>query len=159
MKALVYQIDAITNLHVGNGEVNYGVVDNLIQLDATTGFPVINASSLKGALREHCNQLMKEDSICSIFGSDPNDSKKREAGKFRFFDANLLSMPVRSSKTPFLMGTCPMLINDYITKRDLFGMPLDKERIIDQLSIVLTKVKDGIPIVMQKEHTDAMIED
>lgn len=159
MKTVLYQIEAITNLHVGNGEINYGVVDNLIQLDATTGFPVINASSLKGALREHCMLWMDENSICSIFGSDPNDPSKRKAGSFRFFDANLLSMPVRSSKTPFLMGTCPLLVNDYIAKRELFGMPLDKEKIINPLLLTLEQAKKDIPTVMQENYTGALIED
>lgn len=159
MKTVLYQIEAITNLHVGNGEINYGVVDNLIQLDATTGFPVINASSLKGALREHCMVSMDKNSIYSIFGSDPNNSSTRKAGSFRFFDANLLSMPVRGSKTPFFMGTCPLLVNDYIAKRELFGMPLDKEKVIDPLSLALEQAKKDIPIVMQEEYTDALIED
>ena len=37
MKTIVYQIEAITNLHVGSGEANFGVVDRLIQKDAATG--------------------------------------------------------------------------------------------------------------------------
>ena len=50
MKAYRVNIELITNLQVGNGEANFGVIDNLIQRDAATGFPCINASSLKGAM-------------------------------------------------------------------------------------------------------------
>lgn len=158
MKTFAYQIEAITNLHVGNGEINLGVIDNLIQLDAATNFPVINASSLKGALREHFMYSPIKDKICTLFGSAPNDSQKHEAGSLRIFDANLLSMPVRSNRAPFLMGTCPMLIEDYINKRQLFGMQLAEEKVC-QLFDILKKAKKNIPVVMQEEHTNAFIED
>ena len=158
MKTFIYQIEAITNLHVGNGEINMGVIDNLIQLDAATKFPVINASSLKGALREHFMYSPMKDKICTLFGSAPSDTQKHEAGSLRIFDANLLSMPVRSNRTPFLMGTCPMLIEDYINKRQFFGMQLAEEK-IHQLSKVLKKAKRGVPVVTRQEHTNAFIED
>lgn len=51
-----YFIECITNLHVGSGDANYGIVDKLVQRDTVTGFPTIHSSSLKGALREHFEQ-------------------------------------------------------------------------------------------------------
>ena len=47
-----YLIECLTNMHVGSGGANYGVVDNLVQRDSVTNIPIINSSSLKGALRE-----------------------------------------------------------------------------------------------------------
>jgi CRISPR-associated protein Cmr4 len=48
-----YFIQCITNMHVGSGDANYGVVDKLVQRDPVTNYPTIHSSSLKGALREH----------------------------------------------------------------------------------------------------------
>ncbi|MBK7696403.1 MAG: hypothetical protein IPI30_19460 [Saprospiraceae bacterium] len=52
MKPEFYLLRAVTNLHVGSGETNYGVIDKLIERDATTGFPCINSSGLKGAIKQ-----------------------------------------------------------------------------------------------------------
>ena len=176
MKAIEYQIEAITNLHVGSGEANFGVVDKLVQKDAATGFPNINASGIKGALRElldvqvqHSQMTVEEKKkekkrIEVIFGSKPNDPDSREAGLFRFFDAYLLGMPVRSDKTPFLMGTCPRLIQDYIRFCRLFGHSLD-EKMIDTAEHLLNQVEDSNkedeerPLVFTNEYEGTLIED
>ena len=51
MPTAIYTIEAITNLHVGSGDVNYEIVDKEIQRDTATTLPTIHASSLKGAIR------------------------------------------------------------------------------------------------------------
>lgn len=56
-----FTIRALTNMHVGSGGSNIGVVDNLVQRDPLTGIPAINASSLKGAIRNHFTEYMKYD--------------------------------------------------------------------------------------------------
>ena len=38
MKTELYVISAYSNMHVGSGEMNFGVIDNLIQRDVVTGF-------------------------------------------------------------------------------------------------------------------------
>lgn len=161
MKTLEYHIETITNLHVGSGEANFGVVDRLIQKDAATGFPNINASSIKGALRELFEAQTQQDNeknIEAIFGSKPNDDKNREAGLFRFFDAYLLGMPVRCDKAPFLMGTCPRLIRDYIRFCHLFGCSLD-ENLTKAIEQILNKVVKNKPLVLSENHEGALIED
>lgn len=161
MKTIEYHIETITNLHVGSGEANFGVVDRLIQKDAATGFPNINASSIKGALRELFEAQAQQDNkknIEAIFGSKPNDDKNREAGLFRFFDAYLLGMPVRCDKAPFLMGTCPRLIRDYIHFCHLFGCSLD-ENLTKAIEQILNKVVENKPLVFSENYKDALIED
>lgn len=90
----LYTLKALSHLHVGNGEANYSVIDKQVQRDPLTGIPVINSSSLKGALREYiahadrCNQAAQgnnspehTEAICAtIFGGTPNngDEKKQE---------------------------------------------------------------------------------
>lgn len=104
-KSAFFKITAKTNMHVGSGSNDYGIIDNLIQRDHITELPVINSSSLKGALRAFC-EFYELKEINSIFGAkvkdteDKEDAKKKEeqtpqAGQFRFFDAKFLAMPIR----------------------------------------------------------------
>lgn len=102
MESKLFFINAFSNLHVGSGEINYGLVDNLIQRDSVTGLPTIHSSSLKGALREHFTKVNKDSvDVRTIFGSDPKDTKDRCPGKVRFFDADLVSLPVRATGSTF----------------------------------------------------------
>jgi CRISPR-associated protein Cmr4 len=103
MKAVLFFIKALSNLHVGSGEINYGLVDNLIQRDPVTGLPTINSSSLKGALREHFEKFSdKKLNVTKLFGSEPKASvDKRNPGSLRFFDADLVGIPVRTTGCNF----------------------------------------------------------
>lgn len=131
MGTYIYQIEAVSNLHVGSGESNEGYIDKLIQRDSVTRLPQINSSGLKGALREHCTGVRADNELVEyVFGSDPNDKNKRKAGAYRFFDARLLAIPVRADKAPYFMATCPMVLREYFATLELFGIPLtdtDKE--------------------------------
>lgn len=42
-------IQAISNLHAGKGDADFGIIDKHVQRDPVTGLPVIFASSIKGA--------------------------------------------------------------------------------------------------------------
>lgn len=100
-----YIIRCLTNMHVGTGEASFGIVDRHVQKDAITELPTIHASSLKGAVREHCSQNgMDQETIDSIFGSSESP------GQFRFFDAHLLARPMRSLKRPYYYVVSPQTI-------------------------------------------------
>lgn len=128
METVLFFIEPLSNLHVGSGEINYGLVDNLIQRDPVTGLPTINSSSLKGALREHFEQLMGKgvDYVIKVFGSDPNenDSKKRKPGTLRFFEADLLSIAVRSTgnNLAYVNATSNGAINRFCKRLKQFGL-------------------------------------
>lgn len=154
MKAYRVNIELITNLQVGNGEANFGVIDNLIQRDAATGFPCVNASSLKGALREHCNKYMNPRSVEALFGSGPNSSSQ-SAGILKFLDASLVSMPIRCGKKPYIMGTCPSLINDYLNRLELCGIADPKAENIRE---VIGRV-NGKPVCLDEEISSCYLED
>ena len=47
-----------SNLHAGAGSSNYGVIDNLVQRDVTDQYPCVYATSLKGAFREHYEEVL-----------------------------------------------------------------------------------------------------
>lgn len=153
----LYTIKPISNLHVGSGAVNFGVVDNLIQRDALTDLPNINASSLKGALREYFTNQENEEKIDikAVFGS-PVKGDERNAGNYRFFDANLLAIPVRSDKVPFFLAICPLVINDFIQKAEVFNINVDN---IAELKSFADKAEEGKMLVFNENQADAFVED
>ncbi len=56
-KALPFFIYVITPLHAGTGQ-ELGIVDLPIQRERHTGFPKIEASGLKGSIREVFEELL-----------------------------------------------------------------------------------------------------
>jgi len=126
MKTLFYKIEALTNLHAGSGDANYGVVDNLIQRDVVTELPVIHGSSFKGAIKEHFegvweNESDKNEKINYIFGDNDN------SGNYRFLPALLLAIPLRSNKKPYYIATSPATIKELLRMTEDLGFSLDKE--------------------------------
>ncbi len=114
-----YVVTALTNLHAGSGDTNYGLVDKTVQCDPATKLPTVFSSSLKGALREYfeVEQGIPEAQATEVFGTaikavreqepEENDSTKANKGKefspgrYRFFGLDLLSFPARSSHRLF----------------------------------------------------------
>lgn len=110
----VYLIRCLTNLHAGSGDSNFGVIDNLVQRDTITNLPIVHSSSLKGALREHFESDSNNNSIIKhIFGSD-NKTNPSEPGKYKFFQANLLAIPVQDDIMAYYLTTSPMLLKDFL---------------------------------------------
>lgn len=110
MKTAAYLIKCLTNLHVGIGGASYSVVDNCVQRDVTNGRPCIYSSSLKGALRQFFESSPNKDSlrIEDIFGGEGQQQTNRHAGKFTFFQANLLAYPLRDDNEPkgYKLASC-----------------------------------------------------
>lgn len=148
MKKL-YKIDVITNLHVGSGEINYSIVDNQVERDAITQYPIINGSGLKGALRAHFNKKVDENQVNRIFGNE-----KRGQGSHRFFSANILSIPVRSNERPFYNGTSIGIIKEFINKIEIFNFDFEG---IDSLR-ELTKLDITTPVMFEKREKDVYVE-
>jgi len=115
-----------TPLHVGAG-ASVGAIDQPIQRERHTGFPIIPASSLKGSFADHWNSTFTaEDDLkpdgkrvrvsksgtatvaAWLFGSD-ND-KHASAGALLFSEARLLAFPIRSARGSFAWITCPMML-------------------------------------------------
>lgn len=131
MEKTFFTIDCKTNLHVGSGKANYGVVDQLVQRDPTFQYPTIHASSLKGGIKEYCHSInftkMKE-----VFGSDKKadgktDHENSRVGEYKFFDAMLLTIPVRCDKRAFIHITCPRILDgliDHLPSTDLLTTEL-----------------------------------
>lgn len=100
-----FLIENLTPMHVGSGEANFGIVDNLVQRDVLTDYPTIHASSLKGALKEFFKEeigVEKTGFIKYIFGEEGKE--QTYPGNVRFFESYLLALPLRAQKVPYVMA-------------------------------------------------------
>lgn len=101
-----YLIQCLTNIHVGSGDTTYGVIDKLVQRDPVTGYPNINSSSLKGALREHFEKKngwgKTDERIVNIFGSESRNGADSQTGSYKFLNGDLLALPVRCTHKQFV---------------------------------------------------------
>lgn len=129
-KAIPFFIKCETPAHVGSGS-DLGIVDLPIQRERHTSFPKIEASSLKGALRERFEGLagtinpFTRINIQLAFGYDPSNEtpsfkesfeknfESQYAGAMAFTDARLLLFPVKSLKGVFAYITCPAVLQKF----------------------------------------------
>jgi len=99
-----------TNIHSG-AESSGGVVDLPVAREATTDYPVLMGSGLKGALREIFVQSNGDKEANAIFGD------QKGAGGISVTDGRLLLLPVRSLTGHYRWVTCPYILERF--QRDL----------------------------------------
>ena len=106
---------AISPIHAGVGSETMHIIDLPIQREKHTGWPTIYGSSIKGALRSYCKNILglSNNDIKHTFGSEPKDSDK-ETGSISFSDARLLLFPVKSYSKVFVWITCPLALKRLI---------------------------------------------
>jgi len=144
----LYIIKTKTNMHVGSGDTTFGVIDKLVQRDIVTMYPQIHSSSLKGALREYLKEKFPEEDfpgiVTDIFGSDPKERDKLKQGSYRFFDANLLVLPVRSSQRTFFRATTLSLIKQMLERLEDFNLQLkpDDKSALEMLIESIKKIAE-----------------
>jgi len=122
-----------TPLHAGSGS-DLGIVDLPIQRERHTGFPKIEASSLKGAIREsfeginrfelagktiQINSNAKNKDLHLVFGPEGDEV---HAGAIGFSDARLLLFPVKSMKGIFAWITCPKVLSQFERDMEITGI-------------------------------------
>lgn len=136
MKTSLYTITALTNLHAGSGDANFDIIDNQVQRDAITNLPNIHSSSLKGAFREHFSQFDANGMINYIFGPESTSDESHQTGAYSFFEAKLLTRPVRSNAKYFFNATSPSVIKEVLTSCELFkiALPEDLKSSLENLS-------------------------
>jgi CRISPR-associated protein Cmr4 len=147
-----------TPLHVGAG-ASVGAIDQPIQRERHTGFPIIPASSLKGsfadqwpATHEHkegkrrlatetldkdgrkTTILKSADVAAWLFGSDTTDLSF--AGSLLFSEARLLAFPIRSARGSYAWITCPLMlqraVRDGVIDNTIPPEPKDDEAIFKE---------------------------
>ena len=98
-----------TPLHAGSGN-DLGIVDLPIQREKHTDYPKIEASGLKGSIREIFDTKKNKSEIDLVFGPEQGDL---HAGALGFTDARLLLFPVKSVKGVFAYVTCPAVLERF----------------------------------------------
>ncbi len=114
MKTAMLGLLAETSVHPGAGR-GMGVVDLPVAREASTGYPVLVGSSLKGALRDKAE--------ATEVGANQRFGRPDQAGDLLVSDGRLLLLPVRSLTSSFRWATCPHLVERY--RRDLARANLD----------------------------------
>jgi len=122
MKAEIIGLLSETSMHPGSESVT-GVVDLPIAREASTNYPVITGSSLKGAFRENFEHRGNEDASAKIFG------EKDRAGEVAITDGRIILLPVRSLTGHYKWVTCPYILDRFQRDLKLAGL-----------------IKDGFPI-------------
>lgn len=109
---------AMSSTHVGSGD-NLNYIDLPIQREKHTNLPKIEASSLKGSIRQSMESQTKAlHEVAEILGS--NDAKIPSAVSFS--DAKILFLPIKSAKGVFAYATCPLLIKRFISDCKITGI-------------------------------------
>jgi len=128
MKTELYKIETLSNLHVGSGDTNFGVIDNLVQRDAISNLPNINSSSLKGAFREYFENMENSKNLVDyIFGPSNTDNNNHQTGAYSFFEASLLTRPVRSNKKLYFNATSTGVIKNLLETIENLNIDFDEE--------------------------------
>jgi CRISPR-associated protein Cmr4 len=121
----------VTPLHAGAGQA-VGAVDLPIQRERHTGWPMVQASGVKGAFRDwlqryytansdmKCNNASNqaEELANKVFGREEGGEVKEgeeraegHAGAIAMTDARILLFPVRSNVAPFVWVSCPAVLS------------------------------------------------
>lgn len=160
MKTEFYILTTMSNMHVGSGEYNVGVIDNLVQRDVINKYPNVNSSSLKGAFREFYKSCTHPDFVKRVFGSEPKEQKDNASGSFRFFEANILSYPVRSNAVAYLRAVSIDVLKEFLLKIKMFQKQGEYKELIGVLNFLTNiDVEQGIPIVFNANLAGAIVED
>jgi CRISPR-associated protein Cmr4 len=99
----------VSPVHMGTGTAVGGLIDNPIQRERHTEYPMMAGSGIKGAIR-HDYWAQHEDSnvLNRLFG--PEQSAAEHAGALSFSDGQLVAFPVRCAKAGFVYATSPLLL-------------------------------------------------
>jgi CRISPR-associated protein Cmr4 len=109
-KSKILYLFTRTPLHVGAG-ASVGAIDQPVQRERHTGFPIIPGSSIKGVLRDHLRPIVP-DQIDELFGKG-DQGGEFTAGRLSFGEARLLLFPVRSAKGAFGLATSPLALQRF----------------------------------------------
>jgi CRISPR-associated protein Cmr4 len=146
MKKLSLFIYTETSLHAGMGST-VSVVDLPIQRERTTGYPLVQGSGVKGALRSQAKLEGDEKSV--LFGEADNKGESF-AGAISVGDARIVLFPVRSLMGVFAYVTCPMVLAR--VARDVQGFPMLKDVAEGGTALVTkqTQVKASRQVVLEE---------
>jgi CRISPR-associated protein Cmr4 len=125
MQSNILIIHTRTPLHVGSG-ASLGAIDQPIQRERHTGFPIIPASTLKGSFADHWNEMGeknrkgkegKDETYKGLIRSQDGNwllgkesDTAASAGALLFSEARVILFPIRSAKGCYAWITCPLML-------------------------------------------------
>ncbi len=139
----------LTPLHAGSGS-SLSVVDLPIQREVHTELPIIQASELKGVLRDYYNQKFDKDMLNTIFG--PEESGADYSSCISIQDARILFFPVKSVRGVFAYTTSPSVLNDFLRASDKDEISVEFEG-EDNAIVVSNKLKVDDRYIVLEEFT------
>lgn len=114
-----------TSLHAGAG-AGVEAIDLPIQRERTTGYPIVQAPGIKGALRsEVIDADARKAMVHVVFGPDTANASLH-AGAFSPGDARILLFPVRSLRGVFAWTTSVDVLRRWRREAVAAGFPADK---------------------------------
>ncbi len=117
-------IHALSPLHAGTGQ-GIGVIDLPIAREKATNIPYLPGSSLKGSLRDLCED---NDKKIKVFGPETNNADAH-SGSVVFSDQRLLLLPARSLRGTFAWATSRYTLQRF--RRDVESAGLDGSALPD----------------------------
>jgi CRISPR-associated protein Cmr4 len=135
-------------LHAGAG-TGIGYIDNPIQRETPTGFPKIEGSSLKGALRERFTKaLPSKEGIDLVFGPEPNQGEQESGFRsaISLTDARLLLFPIQSPVGLFAYATCEWVLRRFMEDMKTAGQTYPNK--LPTFSQETALAIDGSPILL-----------
>ena len=113
-----------TPLHAGSGR-GLGAVDLPVQRERVTGYPLVQASSVKGKLRAEAHARVSVDDrpkLKAVFGPESGEGASEHAGAMSPGDARLLLFPVRSLAGVFAWTTSVNVLARFIRDASIIGL-------------------------------------
>jgi CRISPR-associated protein Cmr4 len=118
-------INLLEPLHNGAGE-GLGDIDQPIIRETPTSFPIIQPSSLKGALRHRFTELWRDPpekyKVLALFGPEAGEGAERYGGAISCGEGQLLAFPVRSLKGLFVWATSPRILFRFQQRIQIAGI-------------------------------------
>jgi len=110
---------------MGTGTAVGGLIDNPIQRERHTEYPMMAGSGIKGAIRHDywAQGEANRNLLSRLFG--PDQSAAEHAGAVSFGDGQLLAFPVRCAKAGFVYATSPLLLARLNRSLALAGIKVD----------------------------------
>lgn len=139
-KGAIIFLYTLTPLHAGAGQ-ELGFVDLPLQRERITGFPIIQASEIKGKLRSLAVLRPEQDDdwnkkVLVTFGPE-KERASEHAGCISISDARVILFPVRSLKGVFGWVTCEQVLMRF--RRDM-GLIGEKYDFLEDFALSIGKV-------------------
>ena len=167
----IFSVKCVTDMHVGDGEANYSIIDNRVQKDTVLqDVPIIHASGVKGALKEHFVRIWKDvdnktERLKTIFGDSGG------MGEYKFFNAVCLARPLRVTKgeKPYVLATSPEILRYFsellksLGREELYekltGSPTDEKTEVEVEGVNKRSVKISLLEEENSEKEDFVVID